>query len=750
MNAKLLDQDNKQFSLEEFIPLPYDHNDNTSNLPTWYIRFELLDCENPVDICFEINGDVILGVENGAKDVINLSNYNTKVVGVSRKHLKISPSQTDLVLIDLESTNGTRRNGRRIQPNVPYNLYNGDLLELGNLTFTVNIVKGPRDQGGFSNNNRQLLETLTHISTLITSGLEIDIVLDRILELSIKLCNADEIALLIFNESANEFFLRAERGVGDKKSRLMKVAIEKDNSVSEVFQTGRSLRKNMVNGQKEKVVTGFLVDAALYVPIALGDNVIGILIATHSRKGKEFSHEDENLLSTIGKLSAIAFQNSQAYEATNQKLHKKIRELSSSNSISKALSKTLHLSDVYNVLRENIRRNWDVANVGLWLLDENSNILLPFPKPSFHKTYAIGEEIIGEVASSGEPLLASDIKLFSEPSNTPQPTLQLIARSAACVPIMENDKVLGVLGVFSIKENEFSEDDVNLLEIFSQSATTAIRNAQFFEQIERQRATIFAAINMLNHPMVVLDQNKKLVICNKAAESLLNKISSIIQKNGTTDDPSMYLISLIEGFSEGKRGTKEIIIGENVYVATLEHASLVGTVVLMQDVTDPVTGTFNVQHFNSVAEQVFQSAKRYSKPLVAFVVGLKDLDAIINKQGYAARALILKELAFHLREFLRTTDILGRFRDDEFVIILPETTLEIAQYVAERILNSLAEKKASVENRKIPLNLRIGVAMLDIEDDPSIGKLVYKAYKAYTLAKNSGRKKIMLYDNASK
>jgi len=111
------------------------------------------------------------------------------------------------------------------------------------------------------------------------------------------------------------------------------------------------------------------------------------------------------------------------------------------------------------------------------------------------------------------------------------------------------------------------------------------------------------------------------------------------------------------------------------------------------------------------------------------------LEKIIDKQGYAAQELILKELAFHLRELLRTSDILGRLHDDKFVIILPQTTLENAQVVAGRILKLLPMKKVLVEGQKISLKLKLGMAMLDFENDFSIGNLVYKAYKAFTSIK---------------
>ncbi len=595
-------------------------------------------------------------------------------------------------------------------------------------------------------NTSNVINTLTYISTAITSSLNLDDVLDRSLEVVINLCQADEIALLLWDEDTNELYLRAERGLPDKQTRLMKVPVKQEYPISEVLRTGKPLQDKMTSDHKSEIATGCLVEVVLYAPVSIGEDSIGILITMRRGKEKEFSLEDERMLCTIGKFAAIAIQNAQNHETTNVKLRRKIQELSSYNYISQALSKTNDLTGIYSVLREQIRARWEVENIGLWLFDEARKNLIPFPKPSFYKTYLIGEELIGSVASQAEPILATDIKLFSEPNKTLEPTLQLLARSAACVPIIENDTVLGVLAAFSRKENEFCEEDINWLQIFSRAAAPAIRSAWLFEQVDKQRATILAAINMLPHPIMIVDQNGRIIVSNKAAEVMLNEVHS--STNGK-DDPNKEcltpLLALMNGLSESKWCTKEILVGDKVYVATLEYASMVGTVILMQDVTDPVTGVFNRRHFNYLAEQAFQQAKRYIKPLAALIVGLEDLERVINEQGYAVGNQILKGLASQLRGFLRTPDILGRYQDDKFIIILPETTLENAKVVAERIIK-LSKKSSLTENYKVISKLMIGATMLDFKNDDSIDALIEKAYKVYTSAQIDKRCQIKVQE----
>lgn len=736
-NKKSLKDRGRDFS-EKFIPVPQAHTDE-NNLPVWRVHFEAFKVTSPVDICLEISGDIVLGVENAKTDVIDLSRYSDNILGVSRRHLKVSPTKTDLLITDLNSTNGTRINGRFVQPNHPYSIYNGDVLEIGNLILAVNIVKAPVDRFILTKDTSNAVNALTHISTVITSNLDPDDVLDRILETAVTLCEADEIALLLWNEQTHELYLRAERGIGDNKTRLMKVAVKQEDSVSEVLRTGKPFRNKMTDGQKSKIVTGYLVEAVLYVPISIGEDLIGILIATHRDQEKEFSPEDERMLCTIGKFAAIAIRNSQKYEATNLKLERKVEELSSFNQILHALSKTNSLTGVYSVLREQIRARWNVDNIGLWLVDPATKKLNPFPKPTFHKSYLFGEELIGDVASRAEPVLAADIKLFSESTKSIEPTLQLLARSAVCVPIIENNNVLGVLAAFSKKENEFEEEDIKSFQTFALAGAAALRNVWLFEQVDKQRATILAAVNMFPHPIMIVDQEEKIIVSNKAADALLNEIhSSKNGKDGSNSSCLLPLVALMNGLAESKWCTREITVGDKVYVATLEYASMVGTIILMQDVTDPVTGTCNRSHFHDLAEQAFQQAKRYVKPLAALVIGLEDLERIINEKGHAISNQILKEMASQLRGLLRTPDILGRYQDDKFIVILPETTLENARVVAERI-TKLYRKSGFAGTDQVLPKLTIGATMLDFTNDDSVDTLIEKAYRAYTSVKNNKR-----------
>lgn len=710
------------------------------DLPSWQVRFEILGTHTADDICLEINEDIIFGTENGANNIINLLQYSNNILGVSHRHLQLSPSKNGLFITDLNSTNGTRQNGRAIQPNTPYLLSHGDILELGDLILAVNLEKTSSGVNNFTENEKSIGTALTHLSTLLTSGLCVDDVLNRIIQMASDLCHAEQVALFLRDEEALELHLKSERGMALEKAQLLRVPLDRGLPILEVLHTGEPMRCGGGNGHQYEVVPGYSVHTVLYMPIFVEGSVIGVLMAAQKNVQRDFTREDERTLCTLGKFTAMAIQNSQTYEATNLKLQRKIDELSLYNTISRELSKTNNLTGIYNALRNQVRGRWKADNIGLWLFEEATQNLVPFPRPSFHKTYSLGEEMIGQAASQAAPVLATNIKLFSEPTKTVEPTLQLLARSAACVPIIENNKVLGVLAAFSTHENEFDEKDIDLLQTFSQAASAAIRNAWLFEQVDKQRATILAAVNMLSQPMMIVDRDGKIIVSNKAADALLNEMhSSVGGTAGMQNGSCTTLSALMNGLAESKWRTKEIIVGERIYVVTLEYASMVGTVILMQDVTDPVTGTANQRHFHDLAKQAFQQAKRYSKPLAALVIGLDNLEKAMNGQGYTVRNQILKELASQLRGCLRTPDILGRYHENEFVVILPETNLENAQVVAERIIKSVSKKSFQMENYKFSPSLRVGVTTFDSNKDDSIDVLMEKAYKAFLSTTNNKR-----------
>ena len=125
-------------------------------------------------------------------------------------------------------------------------------------------------------------------------------------------------------------------------------------------------------------------------------------------------------------------------------------------------------------------------------------------------------------------------------------------------------------------------------------------------------------------------------------------------------------------------------------------------------------------------------------------VMMLDLDhfkKINDTHGHATGDAVLQGFVKRAAESLRQSDTLGRLGGEEFGVILPETSLEAAEDVAERLRQHLAERPLIAERAAIPCTVSIGVAHLH-GNDGSIDDLFQRADKALYKAKADGRNKV--------
>ena len=96
--------------------------------------------EHPEALVFQLHDELLIGRSDpqvGTKPDLDLMPYGAVEQGVSRQHAKIQRMDDTLMLVDLESTNGTYLNGQRLQPHQPRMLRDGDEVRLGHLVMHV-------------------------------------------------------------------------------------------------------------------------------------------------------------------------------------------------------------------------------------------------------------------------------------------------------------------------------------------------------------------------------------------------------------------------------------------------------------------------------------------------------------------------------------------------------------------------------------------------------------------------------------
>jgi HD-GYP domain-containing protein (c-di-GMP phosphodiesterase class II) len=178
-------------------------------------------------------------------------------------------------------------------------------------------------------------------------------------------------------------------------------------------------------------------------------------------------------------------------DGLKENLKKKIDELSALYEVGKSITSTLHLDEVLALITKKAAKIMNASACSLRLLNRSGRELLlkssyGFDSKKFHKiknSLKVGESIAGRVVKNGRPYIINDLtkeRLYKYPKIVRQKGL----RSLLTVPLVQKDKIIGVLSIYNIKVSEYTEEDVRLLSMFASQAAIAIENARLFEQAE--------------------------------------------------------------------------------------------------------------------------------------------------------------------------------------------------------------------------------------------------------------------------
>lgn len=158
--------------------------------------------------------------------------------------------------------------------------------------------------------------------------------------------------------------------------------------------------------------------------------------------------------------------------------------------------------------------------------------------------------------------------------------------------------------------------------------------------------------------------------------------------------------------------------------------------------TDPLTGTHNRRYFVEQAELELNRAQRYEHPLSLMILDLDYFKQVNDQHGHAAGDAALKTVVEMCRQMLREQDTLCRLGGDEFAVLLPETDLDGAMFVAERVTESVASATVPGGGEELRLSLSIGVTTLDLESNANFEAFMSAADRALYEAKTHGRGRV--------
>ena len=156
---------------------------------------------------------------------------------------------------------------------------------------------------------------------------------------------------------------------------------------------------------------------------------------------------------------------------------------------------------------------------------------------------------------------------------------------------------------------------------------------------------------------------------------------------------------------------------------------------------DPLTKSLTRRHFFGIAQSEFLRFSRYHRPLSALILDTDDFKNINDTYGHHAGDLVLRSFSLVAIEQKRVPDTFGRLGGEEFGLLLPETNLEQARVVAERIQKTWEKSPVSLDGVPIHSTVSIGVVEAGTEDK-SFEDLLRRADQMMYKAKGRGKNQV--------
>jgi diguanylate cyclase (GGDEF)-like protein len=165
-------------------------------------------------------------------------------------------------------------------------------------------------------------------------------------------------------------------------------------------------------------------------------------------------------------------------------------------------------------------------------------------------------------------------------------------------------------------------------------------------------------------------------------------------------------------------------------------------------ITDSLTGLYNRRYFLERFNEEINRARLYDDKLTLTIVDIDHFKKVNDTYGHPAGDRVLNQLAHVLQQRLRETDFLARYGGEEFVMFFPRTEMAAARQVIEDIRQIVSRQRFYLPDpgNYIQISISAGLAGLSEAESRRSDDFLRRADTALYQAKNSGRNRVVVYD----
>ncbi len=331
----------------------------------------------------------------------------------------------------------------------------------------------------------RVLRALNETAAVLSSTLELEVILETGLAKALDVARSEAGAISLIDREMDELVVAATRGWRrDSVPVGTRIPLGKGLS-GQVAATGEILTTGEISPDLQLAVESFRdegTQAMVLVPMRAGGQVVGVLSAM-SYVPRTFTTEEIDVLSAIGGMFGVAVENARLYGEVRSNL----KQLAYFNEVGGALTASLDLERVMQIVMEGVNSLVGVQRVSIFLIDEATGdlvleysvggrevIRLPAPWPG----------VVGWIATHGLSVIANDVR--QDPRFLPDidAVTQFDTRSILGAPLKLDDRVIGVVEALNKLDGPFVEKDRDLLVDFSKWAAIALHNARLYQKLD--------------------------------------------------------------------------------------------------------------------------------------------------------------------------------------------------------------------------------------------------------------------------
>src|SRR5947209_7681287 len=322
---------------------------------------------------------------------------------------------------------------------------------------------------------------LLEVADVVNTTLDLDTTLRRVAELVRKVIDYEIFGILLLNEKTQELYFRFSLGHSAELAERIRIKVG-EGVTGVAAQRAEAVLVGDVTSDSRYISAVPNVRSELAVPLIVKNKVIGV-IDIESPQVNHFTEENKRLLTLIASRMAVGIENARLCT----RISKQARTLLLLNEIARELTSILKLDDLLKRIGELLSRIIDFQMFSILLLDASGEILqhrfsLRFKENiQLKHDIPIGKGIVGAAVEQKQAVLIRDVKRDPRYIETNPET-----RSELAVPLIYQDKTIGVLDLEHTKRGFFTEDHQRTITTLAAQIAIAIENARLYEEAARQ------------------------------------------------------------------------------------------------------------------------------------------------------------------------------------------------------------------------------------------------------------------------